>query len=551
VRKRTSLLASRDPGAMARPVLLAAVMRSRSIALAAALAAVALTACAADPGDGTDTTTPVVQPGLDATFAQAGAEFDVPPALLTAIGYVESRWQMVDGTAEFDGRSDKQGVMGLRDDVLADAAAAAQVDDQDVRNDAASNIRAAAALLSRYADEAGLDRSSLDAWRPAVARYAGIADRDARDYYVEHEVYATLATGASAYAEDGELIAHLDPQHVSLVTGTEAKTAGPDYARSIWRPSPNYNSRPSGQSIWMVVIHDCEGNYAGCWGWLRNSAAQASAHYVVNESGSEITQLVRESKRAWHVAASYACSHNGNYACSRNGQSVNNFAIGIEHAGFASQASWPSGQIEASAKLTCDITRDHGIPRDRNHIVGHGQLQPYNRTDPGPHWPWAHYLDRIRAACGDGGGGSGGGGSANIIVDSNNANNNQAVAKLELAGTWTSANSTPGYYGTGYWWAATQATSAPATFWFYLGAAGDHAVDAWWTAGGNRASAAPFIAYDASGGEVGRKSVDQRTSGSKWNTLGTWHFTKGWNKVVLSRWTTSGDVVIADAVRIR
>ena len=40
---------------------------------------------------------------LDQTFADASAEFDVPPALLTAIGYVESRWQMVEGTAEFDG----------------------------------------------------------------------------------------------------------------------------------------------------------------------------------------------------------------------------------------------------------------------------------------------------------------------------------------------------------------------------------------------------------------------------------------------------------------
>jgi hypothetical protein len=34
-------------------------------------------------------------------------------------------------------------------------------------------------------------------------------------------------------------------------------------------------------------------------------------------------------------------------------------------------------------------------------------------------------------------------------------------------------------------------------------------------------------------------------------TLGTWNFTAGWNKVVLSRWATPGKVVIADAVRIR
>jgi hypothetical protein len=114
-----------------------------------------------------------------------------------------------------------------------------------------------------------------------------------------------------------------------------------------------------------------------------------------------------------------------------------------------------------------------------------------------------------------------------------------------------STSGTPGYYGSGYYFANTAATSAPATFWFYLPAAQTRTIDAWWTAGTNRASAAPFIAYNAAGTELGRRSVDQRGSGSQWVTLGTWNFSAGWNKVALSRWTTSGDVVIADAVRVR
>ena len=48
------------------------------------------------------------------------------------------------------------------------------------------------------------------------------------------------------------------------------------------------------------------------------------------------------------------------YIC-RHTVGLNDRAIGIEHAGFASQSSFPNGQIEASAKLTCDITRDHGV----------------------------------------------------------------------------------------------------------------------------------------------------------------------------------------------
>lgn len=77
-----------------------------------------------------------------------------------------------------------------------------------------------------------------------------------------------------------------------------------------------------------------------------------------------------------------------NKRCDLNGVQSNNFTVGIEHAGLASQSSWPAAQIDASARLVCDITQDHGIPRDRCHVVGHGQLQPWNRTNPGRNWPW-------------------------------------------------------------------------------------------------------------------------------------------------------------------
>jgi hypothetical protein len=50
---------------------------------------------------------------------------------------------------------------------------------------------------------------------------------------------------------------------------------------------------------------------------------------------------------------------------------------------------------------------------------------------------------------------------------------------------------------------------------------------------------------------VGRVSVDQKMKGGQWNRLGTWNFTAGWNRIVLSRWTTAGEYVIADAVKIR
>lgn len=147
--------------------------------------------------------------------------------------------------------------------------------------------------------------------------------------------------------------------------------------------------------------------------------------------------------------------------------------------------------------------------------------------------------------------GGGGGGGAAIIVDSDNANNDAAKARIEFVGSWASATATPGYHGTDYRWAATEQASAPATFSFFLSAAATRTIDAWWVAGTNRSTAATFIFYNAAGAEVGRVAANQQIAGSQWNTLGTYAFTAGWNRVVLSRWQAPGSVVVADAIRAR
>ena len=99
------------------------------------------------------------------------------------------------------------------------------------------------------------------------------------------------------------------------------------------------------------------------------------------------------------LLATYSCSLNGNAECALNGVQSNHFTIGVEHGGYASQSSFPTAQIDASARLVCDVARDRGITRDNVHIVGHAKLQPANRTDPGPNWPWADYLARINRYC--------------------------------------------------------------------------------------------------------------------------------------------------------
>jgi N-acetyl-anhydromuramyl-L-alanine amidase AmpD len=512
--------------------------------LALALGAVALLAACADQPTGARTAEPEPQAraSLDAVFERAGQDFGVPAPLLKSVGYVETRWQMVEGGSEFEGQEPAFGIMALRGARLDEGARLAGVTPQAARTTPEGNIRAAAALLRGWADAAGIDRADLAAWAPVVVRYSGIENPEAQAGYVHREVYAALRNGAADEAR-GVAIQPVAVQARFRPAGAGPLLAlAPDYpvTGTIWRPSPNYGTRSTG--VHYVIIHTCESGYSGCWSWLTNSSSGVSAHYVVNESGSEISQLVRESGRAYHIGANYDCANNGGHDCANNGIQANNLTIGIEHGGYASQTSWPVGQIDASAKLSCDISKGNNIPRDRYHFVGHGQLQPYNRTDPGANWPWADYMNRINAHCGAT--------STGIIVDSNNTNNNSAEARYEVGTTW-STGSTAGYYGSGYNFASTEAVSDPATFWFYLPAAATKTIVAWWVAGTNRSTTAPFIAYNASGAEVGRVGVNQQLNGGKWNAIGTWSFTAGWNKIQLSRWTTAGSVVIADAVRIR
>ena len=158
-------------------------------------------------------------------------------------------------------------------------------------------------------------------------------------------------------------------------------------------------------------------------------------------------------------------------------------------------------------------------------------------TSAGPNGPWA-VADNIPA-------------DMYSIPASSPVHNVSYVRVYDSTPDYVYVGYTPGYYGTEYRWAATEASSAPATFWFLLPADASRTIDAWWVAGTNRSTAATFIVYDAAGTEVGRVAMNQQTAGSQWNALGTFAFKAGWNRVVLSRWQAAGSVVIADAIRAR
>lgn len=101
-----------------------------------------------------------------------------------------------------------------------------------------------------------------------------------------------------------------------------------------------------------------------------------------------------------------------------------------------------------------------------------------------------------------------------------------------------------GKYGSDYRWRSTQAISDMATWTPNI--TGNYAVYAWWAAGTNRYTAAPYKITD-SGGTVTTVTVNQQINGGQWNYLGTWNLGPN-SKVQLSCWCPTGYVVIADAV---
>jgi hypothetical protein len=530
----------------------------------------------ADPGEYLE--------GIDGEFRGAADEFDVPIEILQAMGYAETQWQMIEGEEEFEGWSPAAGTMGLRGGFIKQGAELLGASEDDVKSDRKTNIRAAAAILSGMADAQDIERDDLGAWAQPVADLADIADHGASISYIHNDVFGLIKNGLVVMDNDGNVISEIEPapEVVPLYDppGGPILATLPDYAGAIYRNSPNQGTRPAGDigKVKMVIIHSCEGAYSGCWGWLVNSQSGVSAHYVVKEDGSEISQLVKESKRAYHIAAKYNKDLNGGKEPGLQGTSGNNFTVGIEHAGFANQASWHANLIDQSAKMVCDITKRNAIPRDKYHIVGHGQLQPANRVDPGKQWPWATFLSKVAGHCGDipqdmpppnmpppdddppeeeepppmpppmpppadvd---------PAEVIVDSNNGNNDALRAKVTASANWTSTAATPGYYGSNYLFANTEAISDAANFEFFLNAAGSRKIEVWYTAGANRAPEAPIVVFDAAGKTLATVKMNMQSGGGAWKTVGTYNFTAGWNKVALSRWTGTGFVVIADAIRV-
>jgi len=154
----------------------------------------------------------------------------------------------------------------------------------------------------------------------------------------------------------------------------------------IETPSPNFDERTLGIS--MIVLH-----YTGMQDAqsaidrLRDPAAKVSAHYVVAEDGT-VLRMVAEDKRAWHAGKSRW----------RGIADVNSASIGIEIVNPGHELGYhpfPEEQIDALVPLVSDIKRRYGITR--GNVVGHSDIAPARKKDPGELFPW-NRLSKVRLA---------------------------------------------------------------------------------------------------------------------------------------------------------
>ena len=147
----------------------------------------------------------------------------------------------------------------------------------------------------------------------------------------------------------------------------------------ILRASPNFNDRPDGAIINSIIIH-----YTGmvdaqsALQRLCDPQSQVSAHFTIDEDGT-IYNHIHPEKRAWHAGVSQ-WGELSNF---------NDFSIGIELVNPGHEygyRAFPDVQIDALVELIKTLYTDYPINPEL--VLGHSDIAPTRKQDPGELFPW-------------------------------------------------------------------------------------------------------------------------------------------------------------------
>jgi hypothetical protein len=178
-------------------------------------------------------------------------------------------------------------------------------------------------------------------------------------------------------------------------TGEAANTDYPLATRFV--AAKYYRKSTSPRAIGRVVIHITDGGSRidGTLHWFQNpvnadgTVRKVSAHYIVGQNG-EVVQMVRDDDIAYHAGSANADS------------------IGIEHNArsprtfnAADSGLYPTAiRYACSAALVRWLCEEHGIPMDREHILGHAEADPRTSHTKCPNavWDWDYFMEMVTSA---------------------------------------------------------------------------------------------------------------------------------------------------------
>lgn len=345
----------------------------------------------------------------------------VPRELMLAIGVVEGGVQLQKvRLPDPEDHVPVGGVLELRHGAFNSLERGAELlgtDELTLRADTDLGTEAGARVLAELGRETGARADDLASWRAALEKLSGMADYQSRARYAE-DVFTILRAGGPFPARNGETItisAHPDLPIAPDGPFVEAATGTPDFPGAIWFSTSCTNkcdtTRTAGTAVVnLITIHDTEGGWSASVATLQNDSGK-SVHYIVDADGSRVGQFVPETYTAWHA---------GNYY-------VNQRSVGIEHVGFAADASgYSDGLYKKSVELVKNIRTRWKVPLDRDHIYGHYQVPDgnniaessprcsdtldacetsanyggaANHRDPGYHWQWCQYFEMLGGTC--------------------------------------------------------------------------------------------------------------------------------------------------------
>lgn len=165
-------------------------------------------------------------------------------------------------------------------------------------------------------------------------------------------------------------------------------------------PSPNHDDRAPGMDITLLVIHNISlppGAFGGDHvfklflnqldteshpTYTELADITVSAHCFIRRDGS-IIQFVPFHKRAWHAGKS----------CYQTQEDCNHFSIGIELEG-TDDLPYEKVQYEQLIQLTYALLKAYPT-LSSHHIVGHSDIAPGRKTDPGPAFDWVYFKQKL------------------------------------------------------------------------------------------------------------------------------------------------------------